>query len=160
MGGGVGRGACGRCTARQRQQEVPPLERMRSHAEQEAAIENAACCGVGGSFKTENRPSKSIFDLRLVRTRDDAVPASYHGSLVGNRPEMMPLDFHLFNDWHVGAHDAIIKTSHLPAGPPDHPSKYGRYRGTGLAGRRRLRSLRRSGMRGSIIPQNGALCKM
>ena len=80
--------------------------------------------------------------------------------LVGNRPEMMPLDFHLFNDWPVGAHDAIIKTSHLPAGPPDHPSKYGRYRGTGLAGRRRLRSLRRSSMRGSIIPQDGALCKM
>ena len=39
----------------------------------------------------------------------------------------MPLDFHLFNDWHIGTHDAIIKTSHLPAGPPDHPSKYGRY---------------------------------
>lgn len=42
-------------------------------------------------------------------------------------PEMMPLDFHLFNDWHIGAHDAIIKTSHLPPGPPDKPSKYGRY---------------------------------
>ena len=40
---------------------------------------------------------------------------------------MMPLDFHLFNDWHIGAHDNIIRTSHLPQGPPDNPSKHGRY---------------------------------
>ena len=32
----------------------------------------------------------------------------YHECLVGNRPDMMPLDVHLFNDWHVPAHDNII----------------------------------------------------
>ena len=40
---------------------------------------------------------------------------------------MCPLDFHLFNDVHVGAHDNVIKTSSLPKGPPDNPSKHGRY---------------------------------
>ena len=53
--------------------------------------------------------------------------ARYHGSLVGNRPEMCPEDFHLFNDLHVGAHDNVIKTSSLPKGPSEDPCKHGRY---------------------------------
>ena len=51
----------------------------------------------------------------------------YHESLVGNRPEMCPEDFHLFNDLHVGAHDIIIKTTFLQKGPSDDPAKYGRH---------------------------------
>ena len=53
--------------------------------------------------------------------------ARYHECLVGNRPEMMPLNFHLFNGWHMASHDNIIKSSHLPPGPTDNPCKHGRY---------------------------------
>jgi hypothetical protein len=51
----------------------------------------------------------------------------YHESLVGNRPEMMPLDFHLFEDLHVHLDRNVILTSSKPKGPPDDPCKFGRY---------------------------------
>ena len=48
-----------------------------------------------------------------------------HESLVGNRPEMCPLDFHLFE----AAEELknIIMTSSKPMGPADDPCRHGRY---------------------------------
>ena len=43
----------------------------------------------------------------------------YHNSLVGNRPEMMPLDFHLFEDLDYAILQNIVATSSLPAGHED-----------------------------------------
>lgn len=51
----------------------------------------------------------------------------YHEGLVGNRPEMMPLDFHLNFDVADGIDQAIIHTSSLPMGPKGDPCRHGRY---------------------------------
>ena len=45
----------------------------------------------------------------------------YHECLVGNSPEMCPLDFHLFEDLEYAILQYIICTSSLPDG---HPDKY------------------------------------
>ena len=51
----------------------------------------------------------------------------YHWCLVGNRPEMMPLDCHLFFDLADNTDKNIALTSSLDLGPTDDPCKYGRY---------------------------------
>ena len=51
----------------------------------------------------------------------------YRNSVVGSRPEMMPLDHHLFDDLEDAVTKNIILTSHLKAGPPDDPCKHGRF---------------------------------
>jgi hypothetical protein len=51
----------------------------------------------------------------------------YHWCLVGNRPEMMPLDCHLFFDLADNTDNNIALTSSLDLGPTDDPCKYGRY---------------------------------
>ena len=43
----------------------------------------------------------------------------YEGNLVGNSPELMPLDTHLFNDLKKGVVDHVVATGHLPPGDPD-----------------------------------------
>ena len=51
----------------------------------------------------------------------------YHWCLVGNRPEMMPLDCHLFFDLADNNDKNIAATSSLPLGPKDDPCKHGRF---------------------------------
>jgi hypothetical protein len=51
----------------------------------------------------------------------------YHESLVGNRPEMMPLDTHFFFDLADACDKNIAHTSSCKMGPSDDPCKHGRY---------------------------------
>ena len=60
--------------------------------------------------------AKRGFKDRLVRIRDGvpAIAKRYQGKLVGNTPELMPLDSHLFQD----SKDAVLKHVVLTAGLP------------------------------------------
>ena len=51
----------------------------------------------------------------------------YHWCLVGNRPEMMPLDCHLFFDLADNNDKNITLTSSRPMGPKDDPCQHGRF---------------------------------
>ena len=52
----------------------------------------------------------------------------YAWSLVGNRPELMPLDSHLFSDWETDLIFNIVATSSKPKGPaPEDPGRHGRF---------------------------------